>query len=103
VAPSGELKEIQAAPSNTMTAPDHPSSSGGTKGTAVALNAPLSGNIFKVNVKPGQTVSEGEVVIILEAMKMETEVRVIQAGKIAEVLVSEGDAVTTGQPLLSVV
>jgi oxaloacetate decarboxylase alpha subunit len=100
VAPSGELKEIQAAPSNTMTPPEPPSSS---EDTAVALNAPLSGNIFKVNVKPGQTVSEGEVVIILEAMKMETEVRVIQAGKIAEVLVSEGDAVTTGQPLLSVV
>ncbi|MEZ9596640.1 sodium-extruding oxaloacetate decarboxylase subunit alpha [Shewanella sp. 10N.261.52.F9] len=64
-------------------------------------SAPLSGNIFKVHVSPGDTVKEGDVVIILEAMKMETEVRAEADGVISKVWVKEGDAVAVGSQLLA--
>ena len=64
------------------------------------LPAPLAGNIFKINVKPGQAIADGEVVMIMEAMKMETEVRATHAGTVQSILVKEGEAVQVGAPLL---
>lgn len=66
------------------------------------LNAPLAGNIFKVNVRVGQNVAEGEVLIILEAMKMETEVRASKSGIIHTISVAEGNAVAVGDELLTI-
>ncbi|WP_281648831.1 sodium-extruding oxaloacetate decarboxylase subunit alpha [Parendozoicomonas sp. Alg238-R29] len=65
------------------------------------LPAPLAGNIWKVNVQPGQQVQEGDVVVILEAMKMETEVRAPKAGTVASVTVKEGDSVVVGDELIA--
>ena len=62
--------------------------------------APLAGNIFKVLVQPGQIVEEGHLLIILEAMKMETEIRAFKAGTIGAVNVKVGDAVAVGDSLL---
>lgn len=64
--------------------------------------APLAGNIFKVLVQPGQLVQEGDLVMILEAMKMETEIRAFKAGTVASVNVKVGDAVSVGDGLLSI-
>ncbi len=64
--------------------------------------APLAGNIFKVLVQPGQQVQEGDLVIILEAMKMETEIRAFKAGAVAAVSVKVGDAVSVGDCLLTI-
>ncbi|MGE4407573.1 sodium-extruding oxaloacetate decarboxylase subunit alpha [Pseudomonas sp.] len=64
--------------------------------------APLAGNIFKVLVQPGQLVQEGDLVMILEAMKMETEIRAFKAGTVAAVNVKVGDAVSVGDSLLSI-
>lgn len=61
--------------------------------------APLAGNVWKVMVKPGQQVAENEVVIILEAMKMETEVRAPRAGVIGSVTAAEGSSVKVGDTL----
>ncbi|RTR34530.1 sodium-extruding oxaloacetate decarboxylase subunit alpha [Shewanella atlantica] len=66
------------------------------------MNAPLSGNIFKVNVQAGDAVREGDVVIILEAMKMETEVRAEADGVISKIWVKEGDSVAVGSQLLGI-
>ncbi len=63
--------------------------------------SPLAGNIFKVLVEPGQSVEEGETMIILEAMKMETAVNAPKAGTVVSVQVKEGDAVTVGQTLVT--
>jgi oxaloacetate decarboxylase alpha subunit len=63
--------------------------------------APLAGNIFKVDVTAGQTVKSGDVIMILEAMKMETEVRSPESGTAQAVLVKEGDAVQVGDILLT--
>lgn len=64
--------------------------------------APLAGNIFKVLIKPGQVVAEGELVIILEAMKMETEIRAFKAGTIGAVNIKVGDSVAVGDSLLTI-
>ena len=64
--------------------------------------APLAGNIFRVLVKPGQQVQEGTVIIILEAMKMETEISAPKAGVIGDIQVKEGDSVAVGDNLLSI-
>ncbi|MBH0040112.1 sodium-extruding oxaloacetate decarboxylase subunit alpha [Pseudoalteromonas sp. SWN166] len=94
VAQGGELKEV------TLKDSEHiPQSASVASGET--LNAPLAGNIFKIKVKAGQVVNEGDVVIIMEAMKMETEIRAMHTGTIAEVLVSEGDAVTTGDAMIA--
>jgi len=94
VAQGGELKEVTLKDSELI--PQSASAS-----VSETLNAPLAGNIFKVKVKAGQTVNEGDVVIIMEAMKMETEVRAAHSGTIAEVLVAEGDSVATGDALIA--
>ena len=94
VAQGGELKEVTLKDSELI--PQSASASAGE-----TLNAPLAGNIFKVKVKPGQTVNEGDVVIIMEAMKMETEIRAAHSGTIAELLVAEGDSVATGDALIA--
>ncbi|CAC9487524.1 Oxaloacetate decarboxylase alpha chain (EC [uncultured Gammaproteobacteria bacterium] len=70
---------------------------------AEEIGAPLSGNIWKVMVLPHQKINEGDVLVILEAMKMETEIKAARSGIVASVSVKEGDAVTVGQTLLSMV
>jgi oxaloacetate decarboxylase alpha subunit len=93
VAPGGSIENIQ----QTTSAPA-PSASGGE-----ALKAPLAGNIFKVLVNEGDDVEEGEVVLIMEAMKMETEIRATKAGEISSIHAREGDSVAVGDILLSLV
>ena len=94
VAQGGELKEVTLKDSELI--PQSASASAGE-----TLNAPLAGNIFKIKVKPGQKGNQGDVVIIMEAMKMETEVRAAHTGTVAEILVAEGDSVTTGDAMIS--
>ena len=69
--------------------------------TGKPLAAPLAGNIVNVPVTAGQRVAAGEVVLILEAMKMETEVRAPADGTVVSVAVSQGDAVAVGETLLT--
>lgn len=89
--------ELSATPADSSHAPA-PAAAGSA---GIAMPAPLAGNVFKILVAPGDQVSAGQVVMVLEAMKMETEVSAPQAGTIAAVSVAEGDAVKTGDTLLS--
>jgi oxaloacetate decarboxylase alpha subunit len=66
------------------------------------VTAPLAGNVVKVLVEPGQIVSEGESVIILEAMKMETSISAPNAGKIVSVKVQSGDSCAVGDTLVTI-
>ena len=60
----------------------------------------MPGNVLKINVTQGQQVKEGDVVLILEAMKMENEVISTKAGTVAQIVVSTGAVVETGAPLV---
>lgn len=97
VGPGDADISVAAAPAATEQAAPAaaPAPTGGK-----SIDAPLSGNIFKVNVQVGQTIAENDVVVILEAMKMETEVRSTVAGTVQAIQVKEGDAVNVGQALL---
>ena len=64
------------------------------------VKAPMPGNILKINVAPGQKVEEGDVLIVLEAMKMENEIVAAKSGTVAQVAVSKGAVVETGAPLV---
>lgn len=70
--------------------------------SAAAITAPMPGNINAVKVTCGQAVKEGDVLIILEAMKMENEITAPKAGKIGQIFVQKGATVETGAPLVEV-
>ncbi|OQQ01584.1 oxaloacetate decarboxylase subunit alpha [Vibrio splendidus] len=97
VGPQGELTSVAPSAKPAQAAQAAPAAAS----DAEAVPAPLAGNIFKVIVQPGAEVAEGDVLLILEAMKMETEVRAARGGIVQELNVKEGDAVTVGAPLLS--
>ncbi|MFD1804474.1 sodium-extruding oxaloacetate decarboxylase subunit alpha [Mixta tenebrionis] len=69
-------------------------------GNGVPVNSPLAGTIWKLVATEGQTVAEGDVLLILEAMKMETEIRAAQAGTVRDIRVKAGDAVAVGDILM---
>ena len=89
VAESGQLGSVQAAPPAAASA-----------GSGDAVPAMLAGNVFKVLVAAGDSVAEGQALIVIEAMKMETQISAPRAGTVADVLVAEGDTVAVGDPLL---
>ena len=69
-------------------------------GAGEAVNAPMPGNILKVNVANGQAVKAGQVLVVLEAMKMENEIMAPKDGTVTQVLVQKGSTVDTGAPLV---
>ncbi len=86
-----------AAATAGRPAPRRPQrAAGASTGGADELVSPLQGNLWKVLVEAGQTVEEGQLVCIIEAMKMENEITAHKAGVIAELAVKEGDPITTG-------
>ena len=64
------------------------------------VTSPMPGNILRINVTQGQKVAEGDVLLILEAMKMENEVVATKAGTVAQIVTSKGAVVETGTPLV---
>lgn len=64
------------------------------------VNAPMPGNILRVDVKQGDTVKAGQILVILEAMKMENEIVSPKDGTVAQVVTSKGAVVDTGAPLI---
>jgi oxaloacetate decarboxylase alpha subunit len=96
VTPGGAVTDVRptvAAPAAAVAAPE-------VAADGIPIVAPLAGNIFKIKVAEGQSIAAGEVVMVLEAMKMETEVRASVAGIIGNITVKEGDAVQVGETLL---
>ena len=91
VAPGGAVQSLSPAVS-----PSPPQPKAGTP-----LPAPLAGTIFKIKVAEGQAITEGDVVVVMEAMKMETEVRAARSGIVLSISVKEGDAVQVGSTLLT--
>lgn len=102
-----EYDAVAPAPAAAPAAPDAaPAAAPAAAPSAASLAAgevvksPMPGNILKINVAPGQKVGEGDVLIVLEAMKMENEIVATKAGTVAQVAVSKGAVVETGAPLV---
>ncbi|EPL8199456.1 biotin/lipoyl-containing protein, partial [Klebsiella aerogenes] len=97
VSDGGDVSQLTAAtPSSAPVQAAAPAPAG----TGTPVTAPLAGTIWKVLASEGQAVAEGEVLLILEAMKMETEIRAAQAGTVRGIAVKSGDAVAVGDTLL---
>jgi oxaloacetate decarboxylase alpha subunit len=104
VAENGEVTHISTS---NLSTPSNEASHSAVQTPAHSANsteikAPLSGNIVKVVVEDSQPINEGDVILILEAMKMETEVRSTVSGRVAKINVNEGDAVQVGQTMMLV-
>lgn len=90
----GDISQVQPVASTVEKVSSAP------QGDHLDIHAPLAGNIWKVPVKQGQEVNEGDVLVILEAMKMETEIKAARSGVIHQIEVNEGDAVEVDDKLL---
>lgn len=89
--------EVKAAPAAAPAAKPAAPAGAGEK-----ITAPMPGNILSVNVSAGQEVKKGDVLMVLEAMKMENEIMAPKAGKVTSVAVSKGSTVATGDLLCTV-
>ena len=88
----------EPAPVNVPAAA--PAAAPAITGEGERVDSPMPGNILNVLVAPGQMVKEGDILVILEAMKMENEIIAPRNGTITQVLVSKGTVVETGTPLV---
>ncbi|MFO4302833.1 pyruvate carboxylase subunit B, partial [Klebsiella quasipneumoniae] len=95
VSDGGDVSQLTAATPSSAPVP-----AAAPAGAGTPVTAPLAGTIWKVIAAEGQTVAEGEVLLILEAMKMETEIRAAHAGTVRGIAVKAGDAVAVGDTLL---
>ena len=93
-APVAVAAPVAAAPA----APAAPA--GAALAAGEVVKSPMPGNVLKINVAQGQQVKEGDVLLILEAMKMENEVVSTKTGTVAQIVVSKGAVVETGSPLV---
>ena len=96
----GDISSIQVA-GQAVAAPQAATPQAAPVGNAEDVPAPLAGNNWKVLVSLNQQVNEGDTLVILEAMKMETEIKAGHSGVVANINVKEGDSVAVGQVLMS--
>ena len=95
-APAAAPAAVKAATPAAKPAPA-PSGAAGS----VSVDAPMPGSVIKVNVKVGDKVTNGQALVILEAMKMENEIASPADGVVASINVSQGDSVNTGDVLIT--
>ena len=102
VAPVPVAAPVAAAPAPVAAAAPAPAAATAPAAVAAgdAVKSPMPGNILKIQVSQGQQVKEGDVLIILEAMKMENEIVATKSGSVAQILVTKGQVVETGTPLI---
>ena len=100
VAPAAPAPAPAAATAPAAAAPAPAPAPAGALAAGEVVKSPMPGNILKINVSQGQQVKEGDVLAILEAMKMENEVVSTKTGTVAQIVVSKGAVVETGAPLV---
>jgi len=100
-----EYEALAPAPAAPAAAPAAPAPSAAPAApvnlaAGETVTAPMPGNILRVDVAQGDTVKSGQVLVILEAMKMENEIVAPKDGTVAQVVTSKGSVVDTGSPLI---
>lgn len=100
-APAAPAAPAAAAPAAAApaAAPAAPAAPAAGLAAGEVIKSPMPGNVLKILVSQGQQVKEGDVLLILEAMKMENEVVSTKTGAVAQIVVSQGAVVETGSPL----
>ncbi len=88
-----------AAPAAPAAAPAAQTAPAAGLAAGEVIKSPMPGNVLKILVSQGQQVKEGDVIMILEAMKMENEIVSTKSGAVAQIVVSQGAVVETGSPL----
>ena len=102
VTSGGDVTQLAASGAPATPAPTAmPAPATASSGAGTAIPAPLAGNVIKLLVNVGDTVAAGDVILILEAMKMETEIRSQTSGQVVAVNVGVGDAVKVGDSLMA--
>lgn len=101
VSEGGDISNIAPVTAPTPVANLAPQAT--ASGSGEPVNAPMAGNIIKVVVAEGQQVAEGDVLLILEAMKMETQICAAKAGTVQGIKVKSGDVVGVGDTLMQIV
>ena len=99
-APAAPAAPVAAAP--VAAAPAKPAPAAAPAGAGNAVKAPLPGTINAINVKVGDKVNVGDIVIILEAMKMQNNIEAEQAGTVTSITVNVGDSVMEGAVMLTI-
>lgn len=99
--PANPAPSVHVA-SAPVSSPAGPSRSSAPAGGAGSVPSPLAGKVVSIAVKAGDSVAQGETVVVLEAMKMNTLVTASATGTVSEILVKPGDAVEEGQALISI-
>ncbi|MBQ6398457.1 MAG: biotin/lipoyl-binding protein [Oscillospiraceae bacterium] len=101
-APAPAAAPVAAAPvaAAAPAAAPAPAPAAAALAAGEVVKSPMPGNILKINVAQGQAVKEGDVLIVLEAMKMENEIVAPRSGSVAQIAVSKGQVVETGTPLV---
>lgn len=94
------VQQAPAQPTPVQESPKAPKASEPVSGELIS--APMPGTILDIKVSEGQTVKAGDVLVILEAMKMENELVSPKDGTIAKIHTTKGTAVTTGEPLVTI-
>ena len=89
-----------AAPAAAPAAPAAPAAAPAVTAKGDTVNAPMPGTILKVNVAAGQAVKAGDVLCVLEAMKMENDIKAPRDGQVAQVVAAKGASVDTGAVLV---
>jgi len=108
VSEEGEVQSVERAEAKSeQRAPpaikeEHRESPRGQERSSGSVAAPIAGRILRVLKKEGESVGEGDVVIILEAMKMENEIYAPVSGKVKKLYIKEGDNVEESQPLCEI-
>lgn len=95
-APAAPVTQAAAAPAVSAA----PAASSSSLAAGDVVRSPMPGNVLKINVSQGQKVAEGEVLLVLEAMKMENDVVSPKAGTVAQIVVASGAVVETDAPLV---
>jgi biotin carboxyl carrier protein len=101
--PTTPPKQQQAAPQAAApaAAPAQPAAAPATAAVGNAITSPMPGQVQKILVSPGDTVKVGDIVVTIEAMKMENQIRATMEGTVSKIMVSEGDVVAEGAPLVA--